>query len=105
MGEPPQLKPYSPHNLDELVKKIKYSIECMFTRSSLLLFDLCVIFNYLKFWVSLLGGEEENIMNSSSGIIFFSLITCVVGKYYRNKTKEELGKFFTYAVGVSKGRS
>ena len=91
----------SPHSLDESVKKMKYSIEFMFTRLSLLLFTLCVIFNYLKFWALLLGGEEDNIMNSSGEIVFFGLIICVLGKYYRNKAKEELGKFFTYEVGVS----
>ena len=94
----------SPHNIDESVKKMKYSIEFMFIRSAQSFFTLCIIFNYFMFWVMLLSGEKENIMNSSNAIIFFGLIACVIGKYYRNKAKEELGKFFTYEVGVSKGQ-
>ena len=92
----------SPHSLDESVRKLKYSVEFMIIRSAQSFFTLCVIFNFIWFWVMLLSGEEENIMNSSSEIVILGLIMCVVGKYYRNKAKEELGEFFTYEVGVSK---
>ena len=91
----------SPHNLDKSVKKLKYSVEFMVIRSAQSFFTLCVILNYFMFWAMLLSGEKENIMNSSSEIVILGLIICVVGKYYRNKAKEELGKFFTYEVGVS----
>ena len=62
----------------------------------------CVIFNYIWLWNVILYGEELAIEQlSSNALVLVGLVICVVGKYFRARAKKELGKFFTYEVGVS----
>ena len=68
----------------------------------MLLVCICSLsFNYAWFWKELLFGEEEDILHSSNALVLVGLVICVVGKYFRGRAKKELGKFFTYEVGVS----
>ena len=53
------------------------------------------------FWTALLNGENSNVLNSSNAVALSGLAICLLGKYFRIRAKQELGRFFTYEVGVS----
>ena len=92
----------SPNKLDGSVKKSnKLSKEFIFLHSIKLLSCCCVIFYYCRFWLVHLNGSNENVLNSSSAVALSGLAICLLGKYFRIRAKQDLGRFFTYEVGVS----
>ena len=90
-----------PNKLDKSAQKSKATLEFKILYSILLTCTCSLSFNYVWFWKELIFGEEEDILHSSNALVLVGLVICVVGKYFRARAKKELGKFFTYEVGVS----
>ena len=60
------------------------------------------LFFDLHLWVAFLHGENACLLNSVFVVI--GLFLCLIGEYIRYSCKQELGRFFTYEVGVSEGQ-
>ena len=90
-----------PNKLDKSAQKSKATLDFKILYVMLLACTCSLSFNYAWFWKELIFGEEEDILHSSNALVLVGLVICVVGKYFRARAKKELGKFFTYEVGVS----
>ena len=91
----------NPNKLDKSAQKSRKSLNFKILYCIHLTCTCSLSFNCAWFWKKLIFGEEEDILHSSNALLLVGLVICVVGKYFRGRAKKELGKFFTYEVGVS----
>ena len=49
-------------------------------------------------------GSSDREFNNGIVLVLIGLLLCITGKYLRGKAKQELGKSFTYEIGVSKAQ-
>ena len=94
----------SPNKLEKPVQK----------KSIFLPYDICIFavvvisrtfgltFHIYKSCEEYAYGSSDREFNNGIVLVLIGLLLCITGKYLRMRAKQELGKSFTYEIGVSK---
>ena len=62
----------------------------------------CLTFHIYKSCEEYVHGSSDREFDNGIVLVLIGLLLCITGKYLRVRAKRELGKSFTYEIGVSK---